>query len=62
MPLGAARFSFSGGTKPFDPNLGFLVTRYFGAMIGIEEGDPNNKAHWVMVLAFEQEPFLLTDI
>ena len=62
MLLCAAMFSFSGDTTSVSPNLGFLVTRYFGAMIGIEEGDPNNKAHWVMVLAFEQEPFLLTDI
>ena len=29
MPLGAARFSFSGGTKPFDPNLGSCHTIFW---------------------------------
>jgi len=62
MPLGASRFAFSGGVESYDPNLAFLVTRFFGAKIGIVEDDPGNKASWVIALAFEQEALLLTDI
>ena len=62
MPLGAARFSFSGASEPYDENLALLVTRFFGANIGIATDNPDNRCHWVIVREFEQQQLLLTQL
>lgn len=62
MPIGAARFSFSGSSEPYDENLALLVTRFFGANIGIVTDNPDNRCHWVIVREFEQDQLLLTQL
>ena len=62
MPIGAARFSFSGSSEPYDENLALLVTRFFGANIGIATDNPDNRCHWVIVREFEQNQLLLTQL
>ena len=62
MPLGATRFAFSRSDEPYDENLAFLVTRFFGANIGIATDNPDNRCHWVIVQEFEQQQLLLTQL